>query len=268
VENILLEMEQRGQTFFDETLQLLKLFDLMDKKYIQRQFERKVVADVPDQIEQKVDELIDWLVDRDYRQWEAVTNHLAERRQLHKGHILDDASHAGFRYDRQRLIEAVGSEASRVVESYDRSREAAKMAADTQAAVAAAAVLEAGAVGLGALIAALTTTVAVDVTGILLAGMLAVLGLFVIPARRKQARQDMSRKVSALRQQLVATLTETFEQEIESGLGRIWDAIQPYSRFVRAERGKVDEARTGLGEIKTRLLDLQRQVEHLLAGPE
>jgi small GTP-binding protein len=264
VENILLEMEQRGQTFFDETLLLLRLFDLMDKNYIQRQFERKVVADVPDQIEQKVNELIDWLVDRDFRQWEAVTNHLSERRQLHKGHILDDASHAGFQYDRQRLIEAVGSEAARVVDSYDRSREASKMAAETQAAVAATAVLEAGAVGLGALIAALTTTVAVDVTGILLAGALAVLGLFVIPARRKQARKDMSVKVAALREQLVATLTETFESEIEAGLTRIGEAINPYSRFVRAERSKVDEARSGLSEIKTRLLDLQGQVERLL----
>ena len=264
VENILLEMEQRGQTFFDETLQLLRLFDLMDKNYIQRQFERKVVADVPDQIEQKVNELIDWLVERDFRQWEAVTTHLAERRQLHKGHILDDASHSGFQYDRQRLIEAVGSEAARVVESYDRSREASKMAAETQAAVAATAVLEVGAVGLGALIAALTTTVAVDVTGILLASTLAVLGLFIIPARRKQARKDMSVKVAALREQLVATLSQTFESEIEAGLTRIGGAINPYSRFVRAERGKVDEARVGLGEIKTRLLDLQGQVERLL----
>jgi small GTP-binding protein len=264
VENILLEMEQRGQTFFDETLQLMRLFDLMDKNYIQRQFERKVVADVPDQIEQKVNELIDWLVDRDFRQWEAVTNHLAERRQLHKGHILDDASHTGFQYDRQRLIEAVGSEAARVVESYDRSREASKMAAETQAAVAATAVLEAGAVGLGALIAALTTTVAVDVTGILLASALAVLGLFIIPARRKQARKDMSIKVAALREQLVATLSQTFETEIEAGLARIGGAINPYSRFVRVERDKVDEARRGLREIKTRLLDLQGQVERLL----
>ena len=264
VENILLEMEQRGQTFFDETLQLLRLFDLMDKNYIQRQFERKVVADVPDQIEQKVNELIDWLVERDFRQWEAVTTHLAERRHLHKGHILDDASHSGFQYDRQRLIEAVGSEAARVVESYDRSREASKMAAETQAAVAATAVLEVGAVGLGALIAALTTTVAVDVTGILLASTLAVLGLFIIPARRKQARKDMSVKVAALREQLVATLSQTFESEIEAGLARIGGAINPYSRFVRAERGKVDEARVGLGEIKTRLLDLQGQVERLL----
>ena len=57
-------------------------------------------------------------------------------------------------------------------------------------AVATVAVAEAGAVGLGALVVAAATTVAVDVTGILAASVLAGIGLFVCLKKRRQAKRD------------------------------------------------------------------------------
>jgi small GTP-binding protein len=263
IENILLEMEKRGATFFEETMRLVRVFDLFDKNHIQKLFEKKVIADVPEAIEKKVNELIDWMVERDFRQWEAVTHHLAERRRIHDEHILGDSPASGFNYDRQRLIEAVGEEAGRVVETYDRVKEARQLAEGAQTAVAAAAVLEVGAVGLGTLVAMITTTVAVDVTGVLLASVLAVLGLFVIPARRRQAQKEMSLKVSAMREQLANTLSERFSVEMEQNLARIEEAVLPYSRFVRSERAKLDESNRGLVEVKNRLLNLKDRVTKL-----
>ena len=101
-----------------------------------------------------------------------------------------------FNYDRDRLIDAVGRQAQRVVETYDRSIEAQAIARGAQEAVAASAVLEVGAVGLGAIIATLATTMAADVTGVLLASLLAALGLFIIPARRRIAKNEMREKIA------------------------------------------------------------------------
>ena len=47
IENVLFEMEQRGQDYFDETLRLARVFDLLNKSRIQKEFEQRVVADVP-----------------------------------------------------------------------------------------------------------------------------------------------------------------------------------------------------------------------------
>ena len=44
------------------------------------------------------------------------------------------------------------------------------------------------ALGLGALVTTLATTAAADVTGVLLAGLMAAVGLFIIPARRRQGK--------------------------------------------------------------------------------
>ena len=54
--------------------------DLFNRARIQKEFEERVVADAPRQIERRVSELIDWLIDQDFRQWQAVTSRLAEPR--------------------------------------------------------------------------------------------------------------------------------------------------------------------------------------------
>jgi hypothetical protein len=262
IENILYEMEQRGQDYFDETFRLGRVFDLLNKQRVQQAFTRQVVADVPQQIEQKVNELIDWLVESDLRQWKAVNDHLAERKRAHEGRIVGSVN-ASFAYDRERLMDAVGREAQRVVETYDKDFEAQTIADHAQAAVAASAAVEVGALGLGAVISILATTVAADVTGILLASFIAVLGLFVIPAQRRRAKSELRDKVAALREQLVQTLKGQFEREIARSLQRINEAIAPYTRFVRAERSKLVDTQSGFEGIKNNLNRLKTAIEEM-----
>jgi len=128
-------------------------------------------------------------------------------------------------------------------------------------AVAASAALEVGAVGLGTLITILATTLSADVTGVLFAGMVAVLGLFVIPTRRRQAKAEMNAKVAGLREQLSQSLRAQFEREIERSVQRINEAIAPYTRFVRAERGRLLETQTALHKIKDELDRLRGEIE-------
>jgi small GTP-binding protein len=54
VEKVLLSMGNRGMAYFDETLRLARVFDLVNTQRIQIDFERQVVADTPYQIEQEV----------------------------------------------------------------------------------------------------------------------------------------------------------------------------------------------------------------------
>ena len=61
----------------------------------------------------RVTELIDWLVDQDFRQWQAVTGKLADRRREHAARLLGAADVGSFHNDRARLIESVGREAQR-----------------------------------------------------------------------------------------------------------------------------------------------------------
>jgi small GTP-binding protein len=246
VENILFEMDQRGQDYFDETFRLARVFDLLSKDRIRHEFEQEVVGDVPQQIESKVSELIDWLVETDLRQWQAVNEHISDRRRTHKKRIVGDIGPGHFSYDRDRLIEAVGRKAQRVVETYDKETEAREIASVAQNAVAASAAIEVGAVGLGTIVAILATTMAADVTGVLMASLVATLGLFVIPARRRIAKSEMRQKVTSLREKLTETLHKQFDHEIERSIQVISEAIGPYSRFIRAEQNSLSETKSTL----------------------
>ncbi len=261
VDNVLHEMEQRGGEYFDETMRLARVFDLIKKERIQLEFETQVVADTPQRIDSKVNELIDWMVESDLRQWQAVTEHIAERRRKHSKRIVGDKASSTFHYDRERLITGIGQEAKRVVDSYDKSKEAQQIAQGAQNAVAAAAALEIGAVGLGTIVAAIATTLAADVTGILLASLVAALGLFIIPARRRAAKREMREKIALMRAQLTEALRKHFEREIERSLEHINNTIAPYTRFVRAERDKNESARKTFEEIHTSLGRLQSQIQ-------
>ncbi len=264
IDNVLYEMEQRGSDYFDETLRLTHVLDLLNKSRIQKEFEQRVVADVPQCIETKVNELIDWLVEANLHQWQAVMEHIADRRRQYEQRIVGDAAGGSFHYDREKLIDGVGREATRVVEGYDREAEARLMAEGAQTAVAALAATEVGAVGLGTLIVILATTAAADATGIILASAIALLGLFIIPARKRQAKAELRGKIANLRQQLSKSLRTQFEHEMERGIFNIKDAIAPYSRFVRAEQGKLEEVQSKLSDTNTGLEALKFQVEEVI----
>ncbi len=97
--------------------------------------------------------------------------------------------------------------------------------------------------------------------GLLLASLVAIVGLFVIPAKRRKAKTELRDKVAALREGLVQTLKDQFEREMERSLQRINEAIAPYTRFVRAEQGKLVETQAELSRIKTGLEDLKVKVD-------
>ncbi|NLT36365.1 MAG: dynamin [Gaiellales bacterium] len=259
VDNVLHELEERGQEFLDDTVRLGRIFDLARKTRVKEEFERKVVLDAPEEIEQKVGQIIDWMVSAELRQWQALSRHVAERQAHHADRVMGTIG--TFDQDRRQLLDTLGRAAQRTVETYDPEAEADRLADSVQNSVAGLAVIEVGAIGLGALVAALATTTLVDVTGILAASFVAVMGLFVIPARRAKAKGELAQKIAELRTRLMGALIEQFEQESQRSLLRIREAVAPYTRFVRAERERLQNMRDQVQEVSMRLGALRRRLE-------
>ncbi len=261
IDKILLELEKRGQAYFDDTMRIGRVMDLLNRSRMQQGFEQQVIADAPQQVERKVGELVDWLVEADLRQWQDVNRHLAERRRQYEDRIIGDVEAGRFHYDRTRLLDSVSRESQSAIDSYDRHKEAAALADGARNAVAAAAAVSAGAVGLGAIVTIAATTAAADVTGLIMASVVAALGFFILPAKRKQGKEEMRRKIAAVRQRLSEALSEQFGREISRSGERIRESIAPYSRFVRAEGEKLGTTERELGEIAAALASLRARIE-------
>jgi small GTP-binding protein len=262
VEKVLLEMEGRGHQYFEDTLRVGRVFDLLNRPRVQHEFEARVVGDTAVQIDRHVSELIDWLVQQDLRQWQALSASLAVRQREHRDRILG-GDIGTFDVDRTRLLESVGREAQRVVDTYDRRRESTAIADGARAAVAATAALGASALGLGAVVAAVASTAAADITGMLAAGVLAAVGLLVIPAKRRRARAELREKVTALRARLAGTLRSEFDAAHTRSTQRLADGLAPYARFVRAEQAHWSELRISLEEWRQKAAGLTAAVQRL-----
>ncbi len=260
VENVLSEFELRGMQFFDETIQLRNVFQLMRGERIREQFEREVVADVPQQIEARLHGLIDWLIDKNLRLWQSVMDYLRrERVPQHRAGLIGDVG-GSFEYNRAALLESVARKAQQVVATYDREVESQMLSDDVRNALAATALVEGLAVGLGALLVALFHTAALDFTGVLAGSLIAGVGLFVLPAKRRQVKKEFHDKLVDLRVQLLDTMRRQFDAELEQMLTRIREAIAPYTRFIRAQRELLVTVQRDLSDVDVELGRLRAEI--------
>lgn len=261
LDNLLHAFEKRGHAFFDETLRMARILELLNRERIRGQFERQVVADLPREVEAKVAEIASWMVEAEITQWQALLDRLIRRQSAHEDRMVGRVG--SLERDRKQLLDDVRRRALRAVEGYDHAAEALRLAQAVRDAVAGAALLQVGAIGLGAAVAALATTTFADVTGLLAAGTLSVVGLLLLPARRQRARHELRRKVTALRDRLLATLTSAFEAELERSLQAMRESMGPYARFVRSERERLEGVKDALAALAGALANLRARIEAL-----
>ena len=66
-----------------------------------------------------------------------------------------------------------------------------------------------------------------------------------------------------MREQLVQSLHAQFDQEINRSIQQINDAVAPYTRFVRAEKTKLNDARSNFDSLRQQLVNLETRVDDM-----
>ena len=264
IENIVLEMRERGDRFFDTTIRLGRLFDLLKTQRIRDEFEQEVIGNSSTRIDGAVQTLIDWMVEHEHRLWQDAMEYLDRRSKTsarREGEMVGSVGRQ-FDYNRRTLLQSVARNASKVVETYDRQAEALKLSQDLRTAVAQTALASAGGVGLGAAIVAIAgAAAAADVTGILAGVTLISLGLYIIPSRRNRAKRSFSDQMQGLRTRLHNAMNEQFHTELTNSINRLQDAIAPYTRFVRAEQKKTTAMQGQLMRLDSEMTRLGDSIE-------
>ncbi len=261
IDNAILEFQKRGLEFFDETFRIGRIFDLANNERIQREYKDKVIKDLSATIDLKVHELIEWLVDENFKQWQNVNEKIAERLVALKSRMTTSNPQQSSLLEREKIIRDVRRESQRVIEKYDRNLEAKQIANDAQMSVAASAAIEAGAIGLGTLVTILATTASADLTGILLAGLTATLGFFIIPAKRKQAKNAFNLKINQLRDQLNTSLSTEVNRQLDQVADNVKRIMEPYQRFVSSENSKIVKIASEIEKLNDSVASLRSRIE-------
>ena len=263
IENIMINFENRGLDFFERTMKLSNIFHLANTEKIKAQFQEEVQDDVSEAIDAKVHAMINWMVDKDLNTWYQVAGAL-EKRQAQSQRDLPIAK-TPQSARRDELIENVSRTIKQIVDRYDRKKEAEQLGDYVQESVAQTALFGIGALSVGAMVVTILTTKALDITGIVTAGALAVFGMFVIPYKRRQVKEEFKTKMAELRESLRETLSKTFNQEAETAVNRLTENIAPYVDYVNNEQSRLEDARQTLTEMKNELNSLDAEISDLLS---
>jgi small GTP-binding protein len=261
IDNILRELERRGLEFFDEMLRLSRTPDLLKSENLRMAFDKEVIGDVAHQVENRIQVLIDWTVEKNLRLWQNVTDYISHQRVPHHTDGIIGEVGGAFDYNRNALLESVGRTAHDVVISYDREYEARALSDDVHSALVSTAITGVGAVGIGAGLTLLLQGALFDATGILFATVVAAGGFFILPAKRRQAKKAFSERIEEMRTQIRESVHKQFEREMHQSLSRIRDAISPYTRFVRTKREQLTDLQQEISDIDTALERLRADIE-------
>lgn len=265
IENIILEMRERGDRFFDDTIRLGRVFDLVHPERVKNEFQEKVVADSEKRIDTTVQQLIDWMVEQEQRFWQDIMEYLDKRREVSARRESEMIGSVGRRFDHNRrtLLQEVARTAGHILQTYDRDVEAAELSRDLRSSVVQAGLVSVGGIGLGAAVVAATTIAALDITGILTGVLLLGVGFYIIPAKRTRAKRDFNAKMDELRTRLNLAMTEQFRKELKNADERVQEAIAPYTRFVRAEQERTSNALTNISSMENEVQIISHAVEQM-----
>ncbi|MFO8149384.1 MAG: dynamin family protein [Trueperaceae bacterium] len=267
VKTVLLEVERRGEVFFDDTVRLGRLITLLRAEKVRAAFEERVLRDAAREIDEAVAGMSDWFVERTLQQWEDVVAFVSERRKAGDERVVGEVG-GRFRYDRAALIGALRQRAEGILEGYDVQAESRRLAEALQASVLQTGLLEVGGLGLGAAIVALVTSTAWDLTGIAAGLTVMGLGLLVLPRRRAKAKRELHRQMQALRDGLEGSLGRQLDEEVQRANERLTAAVAPYTRFVRAELERLDALADELAVVRERLADLRAEASQLTTAAD
>jgi len=94
---------------------------------------------------------------------------------------------------------------------------------------------------------AIFTTVALDVSGVISATLLALAGWLILPARRRRLVRELEAKIAQLDADLAALLSASFKEQLGRHEEQLLEVIAPYERFLAVEGERVGRA---LGELR------------------
>ena len=259
--SVLGEVERRGRSWLERTIRIGNLNFLRNKDAVENRFRAEVVADAPRQIEDVVNRMVDWTVKRNLKLWTAVFQELdAHTARLRASGALAAHASTEFQYNREDLFERLRQPVERRLNEFNAEAEARGVVESVREAVTHAFGINVLAVGLGAVVMAVFTTAALDITGLLTATLFALAGWLLIPARRRRLIRELEEKIAKLSTDLSALLAAKFNEQLTRYEQELLDVIQPYERFLATEREKLERGLTELRGVQQETMTLERRV--------
>ena len=258
IHTIFSDVKIRGHEYFEELFVVKNLPNILRKDKNRLMFQENVLKNMPTEVERKTAELVESLSTQQQRMVQMVRLQIDRRNSQFPGtemprEIMDE---------RSELMKRMQNSIDSILEKIESDIAMDIGMKHAQNAVTAGLAIEVSAIGIGAALTTIATTVAADLLGIVAAFWVGVAGFLVLPYYKKKAQREFDEKIGEIEEKLVNSLRNEFVQEVEDHVSVINNAIRPFERFVEAsvESGqkqidKLDEINESISQLRQKLED-------------
>lgn len=261
LELLLSDFQQRAQLFLQEKMQLGRVLELLNSDKLQAEFQRRVILDLPQQIQSRLEHSVDRFISQNLHFWEETS--LAIQKQQEDQALAQPLRQSRFDYNRQALMNELQNALSLATQELDQQKLALQMVQNAQDSVLHSGLSALGGIGLGVGAVMLLQGMMLDFTGILAGLGIIAMGTLFIPARKQAALAKIAQQVEHSREQLRTTLRNSYQHQQQQAEQRLRDLVGPYRRYITAEQQLLDQAEQQLASLLTAIQQQQLALEQL-----
>jgi len=255
-------LEARGRRYLRDRIRVRHLRLFSDAGRFREDFTREVLRDAGAEIERKVGDAAQWLGEETKALWERSLAHFHETVPLAR-YRDQIAAGAGPRFQetREETLARIRESARRDFQAWDVEAERARIRSLASRSLARVLGTEVVAAGVGATVVATLMPTLVGGLGLALAGVIAVGGFLILPARRQKAIEGFEEGVRRTRDALLEAMREAIGEEADRAAAAVLDAFAPFHDFYESRRRALKRTRDGAAALQDEVAKLRATLE-------
>lgn len=250
------QIKESGNEYFEKLFKVKNIPNLIRKDKTKWEFQNEVLKSLPTDIERKTTELVEIIYLQEQRMTQYATNQIEKRKTQFPGTVISSPDLS----ERSQLLQKMQATIDEMLERMEKDMAADIGMKHVQTAATTALAIEVSAVGLGAGLTIVATTVATDILGIVAAFWVGVAGFMILPYYRKKSQKEFTAQISEIEEKLISSLQKELNEEIQSQAIQMEQAISPFRQFVHNALDRINNLTQDMERLRQQIQELRTKL--------
>jgi len=250
------QIKESGNEYFEKLFKVKNIPNLIRKDKTKLEFQNEVLKSLPTDIERKTTEMVENIYLQEQRMTQYATNQIEKRKTQFPGTAISSPDLS----ERSQLLQKMQATIDEMLERMEKDMAADIGMKHVQTAATTALAIEVSAVGLGAGLTIVATTVATDILGIVAAFWVGVAGFMILPYYRKKSQKEFTAQISEIEEKLISALQKELNEEIQSQTLQMEQAISPFRQFVSNALDKINNQMQETERLRQQIQELRTKL--------
>lgn len=250
------QIKESGNEYFEKLFKVKNIPNLIRKDKTKLEFQNEVLKSLPTDIERKTTEMVENIYLQEQRMTQYATNQIEKRKTQFPGTAISSPDLS----ERSQLLQKMQATIDEMLERMEKDMAADIGMKHVQTAATTALAIEVSAVGLGAGLTIVATTVATDILGIVAAFWVGVVGFMILPYYRKKSQKEFTAQISEIEEKLISALQKELNEEIQSQTLQMEQAISPFRQFVSNALDKINNQMQETERLRQQIQELRTKL--------